>query len=153
MFESRKNSEPPKPFQYSLWSLLVITTLAALVLGIAKWANWDPQIGGFLLIVSVVVLPIPIVMRWRHGTAQIAVAVGMFTCMLLIAVPLFLFNLDALAGGSLCFLIALGIAGLPVWMGAMLVLFACRSDRLERRPWRAARGHTDERGDKGQSDD
>jgi hypothetical protein len=137
MNESSRKPDQPNPFQYSLRSLLVVTTVLALLLGLAKW---NPTIAPYLLLALVTVPAVYIVARWRYGPSQIAIAIGMFICVLMIILPWFTFPLDSMpAGGWFCYLVSVGVIGLSVWIGALLIVFAGRNDRLDRRPWRSTR--------------
>jgi hypothetical protein len=137
MSEPIENRDKRKPFQYSLRSLLIVTTGVALLLGLIKW---QPVIGPIVLIALVLAAPAVIVARSRSDIGQIVVGIGIFVCVLLIAVPFYAFPDDVLFGrGWFCLIVALGVIGLPAWMSAMIIQFAWRYDRLNRRPWRSRR--------------
>jgi hypothetical protein len=125
-----------KPFQFGLGSLFVVTTISAVLLGVAKMY---PRWGISSLIAYVVFLPAFFVGRSLLKDGQRVSGLGCMAGVLTVLIPgiaiSVIFNDPeggemGQAGGSLCLLTAFGLITATIWLVAFSLTMAAREAPL-----------------------
>ncbi len=147
MTEPKEEAAERKPFQYSLRSLFVVTTIAAVLLGLAKMY---PRPAFVSFIALLVFLPFFVCGGWLIRNDERLAGIGCLGSGLLMVLPLGYWGCTFLAEEGptsdlttvLCLLSGVMIISLPMWLAA-LFSFTIRDRHRKRLLRRSKDDHDD----------
>ncbi len=115
MTKSPEEPAPPKPFQYSLRSLFVITTVLAVLLGLAKM--FPHQVIPALVAFVIFLLYFFVARRLLlNGQRAVGIAAAITASLILLTWCKITFLVDKPVEWDVCGLMSVGVFSSPIWL-------------------------------------